>query len=432
MLFSSLFVVAFQVFNNIAPTFNASPIGFTNIPINIGQNYHIDTSSFQPHEDGLYWFHFDTLTDKDGKAFYGMSDIFTDTDVNIFSNNSVECILSRDDIRHISTQSNLQMFSKHEPCNATGDILVMTWSGFRINDVTNDPFIAFSVTEFQASMNVTFFEPNTLYIQFSNILLNQGNCWNTEKHAFISPIEGIFLISASLDVTKKALVMVEILSSSVTNTDKQQPLRNGEKSLVTVSRNHPLILHRSFQHTDITQTVSGSAVVQLVTNDSLMISTEAEYENLIDKISFKGFLYAPLNNNSVAWSVRLRVENKQQQIESFDDIMLSGIISYEIFSNANDAFNNKTNLLVLPTDGVYYVTFSVLVGTSTSVTGTLLVNNIAIADVFISRGDGFTTYERALLLQLMTGDRLSVKLRKADNDLKYAIIYFAGLLIVPQ
>ena len=205
-----------------------SPVKFNHISINIGNAYVSSTDSFQPCKAGLYWFHFDMYSDNLGRTIYTMRDVTTGEDYSsIIANESTKSVRSLSDLRNVTSQAQLQMFSQYKHNLSNNVTFGMTWGGMRIDSISTDPPIAFSVVKQNNYIDdishiISKKLPSTKdALQFDFILVNSGQCWNEITDYFTAPATGIYILNFSTVTTIMNAVVHLVIKRNINNLFKQ-------------------------------------------------------------------------------------------------------------------------------------------------------------------------------------------------------------------
>ena len=191
--------------------------------------------------------------------------------------------------------------------------------------------------------------------------------------------------------------------------------------------------------------ISRSVVLSLQQNDTVTLSAAYIMMSIKDKsfwLSFKGFMYAPLHQLSVAWSAHVTNNEDANGAAICDyppllDIcrIIANITFTKISVNAGDVWSSTTNGAIIPVRGFYYITF-VLASTKCHLEASLFVNDSAstsIAKTACGTSSYLITRERAVLLSLAEKDIITVKIIKGTvaTFRDRFLTSFAGILIYP-
>ena len=160
---------------------------------------------------------------------------------------------------------------------------------------------------------------------FDIVSINRGNGWSPSSNAFIAPVTGIYYFSFSFGVQPNQgglwgyiqIGSTIVCSSAVLDTDLVGLDLSSRGCLLSVK--------------------SGD-LIKAISHNSMSDSSYAE-------TTFKGFLYSPLGDVSVAWS-----------IHSSGNIHGSGFIAFEqVFINLGGAWSNTSHSVTIPATGTYYI-----------------------------------------------------------------------------
>ena len=322
---------AFQVYNDF--DYNAlklSPVNFRHLLINIGNAYVTSKNSFRPCKAGLYWFHFDTFADNLGRTNYTMRDVTTGEDYSSILTDSITNAWSLNDLRNLTSQSQLQMFS-HYPHNKQQNVAFgMTWGGISIDSISTDPPTAFSVVRRNgviASDNISSNTSNKIHssktaLQFDFSHVNTGQCWNETTDSFTAPITGIYILSFSIVTTIKEAQVHFVINRNVSG-----PYHEPSRESCVISMTESTL-----------KTFCCSKVLKLGLGDTVYIELSEEHfwnhsKQIYEQASFKGFLYAPTKQISIAWYVK--------NTNNFKSDLLNDLIFDNAVVNIGEVFKSK-------------------------------------------------------------------------------------------
>ena len=356
-----------------------------------------------------------------------MLDITTAEKTKVLSNIDTEYLLSRSDLRNTNARSQLQMIS----LNLYLDI---TWGGFNIDEISTNPPIAFQVVSYNSILvKVKFEDENILQFnspsafKFNEVLVNSGQCWDSTKHSFIVPLNGVYIFSFSMNL-KNSNWVIEITVRREGNIlfESNQILSNGKNAF----------------RQNVLQTVSGSIVKMLTKNDSIFIEHSrfdfiTGINNNYDQASFRGFLYKPTTHINAAWSAQMLNESPFSLREIFFE-KNHDIAFTRVFINTGDVFNIKDQAkLIIPYSGVYYIILKAKIPPNNEIA--LFINGLMTQlkircystefDNLFSKN--VETFERSLLVQVTLNNSLSVRLISDYHQNEAYDIYFAGFIIAP-
>ena len=394
---------------------NVYPLYFKYILINIQNGYDANSNSFQPPKAGLYWFLFDVSSNESIPAHYWISDSATGANTSIVKTKSTTKTLSQNNLFYVQPLSKLKIFAQNAINLTQVNLHALTWSGFYIETISSTPPIAFSVARLNESLL-----PNKA-LAFNVVYINIGQCWNDSTYVFIAPVSGVYIFSFSC-TTKRLLGDINM----VINNAHITPIQTSslQKSTMIIG------VHGTTSINSVIS-VSGSAVIKLYKNDSAFIAKDSR--NDYSQASLRGFLYSPVSDMFIAWSARLVKEEKRFTFDVLDDFNFE-----DISLNIGDVFKgDKNSTVIIPVDGIYYVTFQTAMIPSATITlsinGTELneITLIEVSDKTYASG----SYERSLLLQLTSGNKLSLSLRlQYGKSVFFTCDFspvFAGFLVVP-
>ena len=185
--------------------------------------------------------------------------------------------------------------------------------------------------------------------------------------------------------------------------------------------------------------ISRSTVVSLRQNDIVTLETIYSSDlTYIQRLSFKGFMYAPSHQLPVAWSFHATKSTGTETWNSNisdDNQIMSNITFNEILVNVGDVWSSTTNGAIIPVGGLYYVTF-VLLYAKCHLEASLLVNDLATTSIVktICANKGYLmTRERSVLLSLTKKDTVTVKIINGTvaTCRRSLVTSFAGILVYP-
>ena len=398
-----------------------SPVKFNHISINIGNTYVSSTDSFQPCKAGLYWFHFDTHFDNLGRTIYTMRDVTTGEDYSsIIANESTKSVRSLSDLRNVTSQAQLQMFSQCKHNLSSNVTFGMTWGGMSIDSISTDPPTAFSVIKQNSYIDdISYIISEKLHytkdaLQFDFIFVNSGQCWNEITDSFTAPTTGIYILNFSTVTTINNAVVSFVIYRNISNL-YFQPGRE-DCYLAGMERN-------------TLRTHSCNAILKLEHGDSVHMKWQEvpPFSNINEwyyQASFKGFLYAPTNQISIVWDARLN-------IESYNDIS-KDLVLHDVLVNIGEVFkSNDTSKVFIPKTGVYYVIFKTYRLPSDFAVA-LFVNGSKTLEI-TSINSIYDSCERNILLQLAAGTCLSLRSTVNCTNTKCSselILGIAGFLVL--
>ena len=381
-------------------TLNSSLVEYNHVHINVGNSFDSVTNSFQPIKPGLFWFMFEVFSDYLGRIDYAMRDVTAENSTTgVTTTKTFLSLHSLNDLRCLQPASRLQMFSQYSFFVWQAEMNGMTWGGFNIDDISTNPTIAFNVM--RRSGELGMHSQNTP-LKFDIVLINSGQCWNDSNFIFTAPAEGVYIFSFSTSTT---VSYVNIALAINANTKFKDVIKLGQMNVYGKKEN-------------TVKAISVSAVVKLQRDDTVFIQlTDLVRKDIIGRTAFKGFLYAPPNNSFVAWSAT------RQFPSPIDSV---AIISCYVSVNIGNVLRKRGSEVIIPTDGVYYVTISAYLFQNN--TFALLIDGRKHTE--ITSGDfALVTRERSFLLRLMAGNILALRLLTKTKTSLHLGLSFAGFTV---
>ena len=421
--------VIFQVYNSYNLQESVSlPIQFSNVLVNLGNNYDTITKSFKPSKTGYFWFVFDIFTDFSGKVNYWMRDIATGDISGISSSRNILSVLSRSDFRYLQPSNQLQMFSEYSYL-VSRDVKSISWGGFNINDMLMNPLIAFSVVQTNNTFDTVDHNNSKIFsglynqFAFNVVLVNLGQCWNDTTNTFVAPVRGAYIFSFSANTNNFFVLAYLIIIENFSKQVRIIPLYLSEKSVKDGT----------------THSISGSEIVMLDISDSVCLSlslTTGTYADFYKLTSFRGFLYSAPHNFSVIWSARLFSKFESNTGESsniFENEKLD-LTFKDITINIGNVFlKNDSKKVIIPINGVYCITIKASLPTNAIMA--LFVDESKLLEIISDLDNRYSraTYERSFILHLAVGSSLSLRLILGSILYDYSQSpSLAGFLIAPS
>ena len=332
---------------------------------------------------GYYWFHFDTFTDKRGRADYAFKydpSNLVNKLIRKSNNDTNTDVLSSDSLLFITSMSHVIVSTATDFHVPAASLYSMTFFGFLINS----NFIFTVHNNFLGTHNLS------QRIIFSEVIVNKGGAWNKAKSAFIVPVDGIYFFNfhvTSFNGQKLTVFVKDILSYIV-------DIRVTEDSL------------------------SRSVLLKVKENEEIAVLIGVNTtlrQNNNEMVSFKGFLYSSSTDTpKPAWAVHSLLGMLKEKILPFLFNSVYGKINFgSVHVNVGSLYNGTTREVVISEGGIYYVAYAIH-GVSGNTTVSLILNDKTISIIkrpfqFGSEGTQVTR-ERALLLSLQKNDKLAVKL----------------------
>ena len=367
------------------------------ISINIGNTYVSSTDSFQPCKAGLYWFHFDTHSDNLGRTIYTMGDVTTGKDYSsINAKESTKSVRSLSDLRNVTSQAQLQMFSECKHNLSNNITFSMTWGGMSIDSISTDLPIAFIVVKQYSYVDEISYTMSKKQpcskdaLQFDFILVNTGQCWNEITDSFTAPATDIYILNFSTVTTIMNALVHLVISRNISDLYNKE-VREW--------------YYYAGMEINTLKTHSCNAMLKFGQGDSVYIEWfEGPYfSNMyktFNQASFKGFLYAPTDQISIAWYARV-------QVGRYIDI-LKDLVFDDVLVNIGEVFkSNDTSKVFIPKSGIYNVIFKTY-KLPKDFAVALFVNGSK--NLKIRSSNSFLdSLERSILLQLEAGTCLSLR-----------------------
>ena len=332
---------------------------------------------------GYYWFHFDTFTDKRGRADYAFKYDPSNLVNKLIrkSNNDTNIdVLSSDSLLFITSMSHVIVSTKTDFHVPAASLYSMTFFGFLI------------ISNFIFSVHNNFLGTHNLSQQiiFSKVIINKGGAWNKAKSAFIVPVDGIYFFNfhiTSLNGQKLTVFVKNILSH----------IRDSRVTEDSLSR---------------------TVLLKVKKNEEIAVLIDvntALRQNNNEMVSFKGFLYSSsADTPKPAWAVHSLLGMLKENILPFLFNSVSSKINFgRVHINVGSLYKVATREVVINEGGIYYVAYAIQV-LNGSTTVRLILNDKTISIIkrpFQLDSEGTqVTRERALLLSLQENDKLAVKL----------------------
>ena len=173
-------------------------------------------------------------------------------------------------------------------------------------------------------------------VKFNDAKINFGGGWVNKQELFDVNITRIYYISFSIGVdigeSNKDITAYVNINNHRKNCAVKFSGQSREKRLMdTISRGCLLLLN---------ETNMVSLAINTAKHDEIYFSS-------CGITSFRGFLYSPLHNVKVTWSVH----NSNQSVQTFKNNMLHFT---EVLVNTDDVWNTTTNSISITISGAYY------------------------------------------------------------------------------
>ena len=393
--------VFFYVYNKRPQISAAQVVPFQNIAINIGGNFNYQVNKFSTPQHGLYWFHLRAWSNENSMVDYSMKGINGMPSIGVLRTQpkTGTDAPSRDDLRWLIKRTALYITSPTTPIGDTYVNAMSTWIGFKIDDLM-DPLIAFNVYQDQTIMTPS----SPLPVPFTNIVLNEGNGWNSSSYKFVVPVTGVYIFSYSTASTAGVPSLFNLVIDN-------NILYNAEISDTA----HPGIVSSS-----------RSVPVSVIQGQSVWITGNGKqsYGNQYQLSSFKGFLYSPVHKINVVWSVHTTTAGNC----IWNNLNIPFAL---IHVNIGNAWQSGQSQVVIPVAGIYYVSIAATSTSSNGIEPFVCVNGIFYGNTGVSAGlmNSQVTREGAFLFQLSVGDTVA---QKDITSCYTSYTSFSGFLLYPN
>ena len=237
-------------------------------------------------------------------------------------------------------------------------------------------FISFCATRSSSLPN----ESNP--IPFENVIINDGDAFNLQKHRFVTPFTGFYWIHFSVSLPTATWANVRLLGYN-TSLDIVRQHTNFTGKSITASRDGILFLQKA--------------------SELWLSSDYAIYSDQYQQTSFSGFpltlMFNPLVLFSVARSKSLLFQNNRR-------------ISYNIInSDTANAWDSVNNEYIAPFKGTYIISVSSGAYPKSGHVVDINVNDLPLAGNIILEVDkdaqsGIDIISRIIITTLEVGDRL--------------------------
>ena len=343
--------------------------------------YSVATKSLSVSQRSLYWFYLCVGVPANIVTYNRLNGLNYPTVVYSTATVFPMDRLSIDTVQWISAAIPLSVSNNQSLFSSPN--LETAWLGFRL-DNTFRPLIAFDV---QLTHNYAS-AANDIAIGFDRLVVNEGNGYSILTNTFVVPLDGSYFFSvvtpngAHLTVNNNIVLCVCLCAS---------------------------VLGSAIS--------SGRASVMMTLNkgDVVRVKALAVGSNIISNqdglTSFRGFLYSPLSQQQVAWSVARVVGSSSY----------SGPINYLphniVYTNINNPWLSVFNKVIIPVSGSYLIDMtSYLCGTAWGGDGNseinVMLNGSPIIIIRLSPATfaNCVSRSRSSIVKLKTGDELQVKI----------------------
>ena len=237
---------------------------------------------------------------------------------------------------------------------------------------------------------------------FDVVNINTGNGWSQKSNGFIAPITGIYYFSFSFGANASKAVWGNIYVGTYTFCDNRGP---GILNTELYSRG--CLIH-----------VEAGVIVRAMTRSE----NSTVYNSTYNEASFKGFLYSPVQELSVAWSVHYN--------SSFNGF--TGTVQFPlVLVNSRNVWSTMGNNVTIPIAGTYYIELVAEVNgyldMQLKLNGVKLLSRIWFT---FNEPTAFITRSRSLLIKCDVNDILSVTCSSCRiSGASYGGISFQGIFL---
>jgi hypothetical protein len=302
---------------------------FDNVQVfQLSNNEQYDTSSgtLSVVQTGLYWFHLSAGVPPFTSVSYNIRGL-SPISIGINKNNTAygKDQVSTDGIAWVTGGSKLFVTTDYGLLS-NGQVPHTAWLWLRL-DVAMQPLVAFYVTSSQSWTNTNS------NVTYDNVLVNEGQGWNSASNAFIAPYQGLYFFSFGIATTSSNIACITLTLNSgyvcMRNCVNETTVHNG----VEVSRAAVML---SLQQDDV---ISGKITPSPISLPLL------DYGNEQGIMYLQGFLYAP-QFTSVAWSV----SQKLYFVGPLDCVPFA-----TVNVNVGNTWNSTMNTAFIRVSGIYLI-----------------------------------------------------------------------------
>ena len=389
----------------ISSTASSNTFIFDEITVQRGQYYDMLTGSFKVPINGTYVFHFSTGVVPSSEIDMQMI-AYSLPIAHVYRTSNFNNGIDTMSVSYIGTfTKDTQIRIYLGSGTSTSDSLRQTsWSAFLLDNLMY-PLIAFCTRPVFGSLPLTVTDTQ---INFDTTSVNIGNAWNSASDLFTAPRSGTYVFSFSFAFGPQKFCIVTLYVNSATR--KQQ--------LVFSDLNH--------NGYDMTGT---TAVISLATGDTvgLYYAGNNLFSDNLFTTSFAGFLYEPKNGRKVIWSVHLKSNFTQSQLDivPFEDVSV----------NIGDGWNETANKFIVPYAGVYQLHLTASLTEYSTVDYRLMWNDVSYASVLITSTNYNNIYgrSRSIMIKALEGDTFHIAASTsgsfAVNPPLYRLTSFTGFLL---
>ena len=281
--------------------------------------YSVVTNTFSVSQRSLYWFQLCVGVPAYTSTYNQINGL--DYPTVIYSIAAVYPMdrLSIDTIQWVSPAVSLTVSNNQALFSSSN--LETAWLGFRL-DNTFSPLIAFDVqlTHYDSSIE------NGIAINFDRVLVNEGNSYYISNNTFVVPLDGSYFFSIITPNGAHITVNSNItLNVCVCDTAHGNAIGSARASaMMTLNRG------------DIVRAKALIAGLNITGNENGLTN-------------FRGFLYSPLTQRQVAWSV----------VRTVAEVNYAGPIDYLphniVYTNINGPWLINSNIVIIPVTGTYFI-----------------------------------------------------------------------------
>ena len=235
---------------------------------------------------------------------------------------------SRDDLRWLQKGAEFFVSSGYDygTTFSPSIIPIAVWSGF-VLDTLMKPLIAFKV--YQSSLASSPNNSVAAPFPFDTIVLNEGEGWNVDEYKFVAPYSGVYVVSFS---TACEIGWASKFNLIVDGT----VLYNAEGSNTLHGR---------------VDTASRTVPVSLKQGQKIWISSNGlqSSSDIYQMSSFKGFLYSPVHEINIVWSVHTQTQLNATEASS-------NYMGFELVDvNIGNVWQSTKNQSIIPVTGIYFI-----------------------------------------------------------------------------
>ena len=275
------------------------------------------SSSFSMVQSSLFWFHLSAGVPAHSKTNYRLIGITYPAVV--YSSTTVynKEQLTVDTLQWVKSNTTLSIYNEQSLFSSKN--LETAWLGFRLDNLFT-PLVAFGV---QLTQPFNF----TGSVIFDRVMVNEGNHYNSSNGIFVAPDNGVYFFS----LTTTTLLCIVVNKVNVMMC---------------------VCLCDNFHN--LTDIVSSRGTVMLTLDAKDSVHVESKYNqapiasNQDGLTNFHGFLYSPISENQVAWSV--------SQTTSICGVGSTNYVSYKVVNtNKFNCWIAALRKVIIPRTGIYYI-----------------------------------------------------------------------------